>query len=681
MVSIGAITLALFSSNILNALNEPPNSAATLSWADRHLQLTYEGKVIFDAQIEVEGTPYVRKLVQTGDHGQVDQVFAITANSVRLTGHVNTDDDGFACSAQPEDYGQPSIVRHSYGRVENGLNRAVYERSQDWLISIDHESDVSVTPSAGDGYSVAATGSEVIVRFRPRYYGMHRGLRYFSPWTGRVKTESQVGWSSWYAFFDKVTQQDVHDAADVLSEKLGAYGLHTLQIDDGFQQAPVGLPETWTKPNEKFPDGMAALARYIRQRGLVPGIWLTPMVHRDSAAQSHPDLFVHDEQGKPVRARWIGYPIDGSNPKAIDTFIRPVFADYTKNDWGYFKVDALRHLRYEGYNSQAAYFAKKHVDRVEAFRNVVKAVRQEIGPDRYLMACWGIRPELTGIVDAVRIGGDGFGWECMAQYNSFNNVVWRNDPDHIQSTHDEGYRDCTVTSLTGSLYMLTDTPEDLRTKDLSAVKATIPVLFTRPGQVYDVDPTRSMHLDQVDTETSGGGPRPFDASRTTSTDLFQLDVNAGWGQWTLLARVDEHEKTLNFSDLGLKSGQPYLVYEFWTHRSLGVFKDRFEPGSIDPKVKVQLFCIRPLQDHPFVVSSTRHISCGALEMRDVKWVDGVLSGTSDRVAGDPYTLTIYEPEGAHFVSASAPSEIVDGLRVIHLPPNDGSPVHWEVRYR
>ena len=668
------LAAALCAATLLNS--EPPNQAGTITYKGNKLSLAYDGQTIFRAELALAGKPYIRKMVQQGSRGEIDQVFAITADSIELKGAIVSDGDSFACAAEPTGYSQPQIVRHSLGKTSNSLNRAVYERTKDWLISFDEEANVSIAPKGKDGYGLTASGSEIIVRFRPRYYSKHRGLTYFQPWKRKAWDKSEVGWSSWFAFWDKVTQSDIHKATDVLAEKLKPYGLTTVQIDDGYQQAPVGLPNTWINANEKFPDGMANLAKYIKGKGLVPGIWNAPMVHREEDVKAHKDLFIRDKTGNPVHARWIGYPIDGSNPKAIDTFVRPVFKEYAKNGWEYFKMDSLRHLRYEGYNSQADYFEAKRYDRTVAFRNVVQAARDEIGTDKFLMACWGVHPELAGIVDAQRIGGDGFGYECMAQYNSFNNVVWRNDPDHIQATHDDGFRDCTITSLTGSLYMLTDTPDELATKDLSAVKATIPVLFTKPGQVYDVDASRSVHLDEVDSQVSGSGPRPFDASRSTTTGLFQLDVAKEGKQWTVLARVNDQVKSVAFSDLGLKAKQKYVVFEFWTKKLIGVFSGAFDPGAIDPKYRVQLFCIRPLEDHPFVIASDRHISCGALEMTNLKYEKGVLSGTSDRVPGQPYTVYIYVPNGYR----PTEGETAGNFQTVSFPARAGEPMRWTTAY-
>ena len=62
--------------------------------------------------------------------------------------------------------------------------------------------------------------------------------------------------------------------------------------------------------------------------------------------------------------------------------------------------------------------------------NYMGAVRKELGRDVFLLACWGVLPEAIGIVNGCRLGTDGFGPATLQQYNSWNGVVWRNDPDH-----------------------------------------------------------------------------------------------------------------------------------------------------------------------------------------------------------------------------------------------------------
>ena len=164
-------------------------------------------------------------------------------------------------------------------------------------------------------------------------------------------------------------------------------------------------------------------------------------------------------------------------------------------------------------------------------------MRDAIGRDAYLLACWGIRPELIGLVDGMRVGDDGFGYGSFAQYNSFNNVVWRNDPDHIEIHQPDGYRAATLTTLTGRVLMLTDRPEMYRTDRVEAARRTAPVLFTRPGQLYDVDPRGPRAWPRRGRQLSGSGPRPFDADQREVVPLYQLDIARPFEQWTVLART------------------------------------------------------------------------------------------------------------------------------------------------
>ena len=154
-------------------------------------------------------------------------------------------------------------------------------------------------------------------------------------------------------------------------------------------------------------------------------------------------------------------------------------------------MDALRHLRYEGYNSFADHFARKQLDREAVYRQFASSITSTLGPNVFKLMCWGVRPELIGLFDGCRLGNDGFGYGGFSEYNSFNNIVWRNDPDHIELSQPDAYRATTLTSLTGSILMLTDPPAMYRTDRVEAARRTSPVLFARPGQIYDLQPSRS----------------------------------------------------------------------------------------------------------------------------------------------------------------------------------------------
>jgi len=675
------------------APTEPPNAPAIVEISDRRVVPRYQARVLLDASVATTGGPVEFRRLTDSTGGRVTQVLKWTAGGngrLTISGVVRGSPEAFAAESEPREDGLP-VVRHASGPVTNRLNRAVYDRRADWVLSVDVPARVELVPMASADSSVSyrliASGGEISLRFRPRFYQLHRGLAEYRPWEYRPWQQSVAGWTSWYAYFDRVTQDDIHRTADVLGEVLRPFGYRYLQIDDGYQQLPIGLPDHWLNANAKFPDGLAELRRYISARALEPGIWTNVSFQDRAAAEAHPGWFVPTEAGGPAMGNWVGYVMDASATGTMDSLVLPVYRALRQMGWTYFKLDALRHLRYEGYNSHAEYFTRKGLDRAQVFRDFVRQVRETIGNDVYLLACWGIRPELIGLVDGVRVGDDGFGYGSFAQYNSFNNVVWRNDPDHIELHQPDGYRAATLTTLTGSVLMLTDRPEVYRTDRVEAAKRTAPVLFTRPGQLYDVDPSRSSLLSLAATELSGSGPRPFDADQREVVTLYQLDLARPFEEWTVLARTRDDPAVIPLAELGLLPGTDYLGFEFWTRQPLGVLRDTLRPSPIDPRYGVQVICLRRRVERPQLLGTNRHVTCGGPDLSEVAWGDSTLSGTSDLVAGDPYELYLNEPEryrfdGVDVVGARVTGQKLEGtMRVIRIESKPGGVARWRVRYR
>lgn len=640
---------AFLSVSLIQAQNEgPPNFPAKVSISGNQLTINYDGQDILTATVSHSQDLYYFREIKDEVNGCINHSFTLTAansKAITIQGTVTASNQSFPCE-ENRNIGT-TWIRHSFGLSNSLLNKAVYDRKRDWSLSVE-QANVLIVPlnqtPEQNVFSIKITGSEICILFKPHYYQKHRGLTYFEPWNYDVWKKPVVGWCSWYAYFRKVTENDVQQISDVLSGKLRSYGLGYIQIDDGYQQE-MSYPEKWLNWNQQFPSGMKAMASYISSKGLKPGIWTNVTFENKEYAYSHKSLFVTDEQGNPSWGRWVRYIMDGSNPATLEQLIKPVYKGFSDAGWKYYKLDALRHLMYEGYNSNSLYFENKKADRVEAFRNVVKAVRNETGKDNFLLACWGIRPELIGVVDGCRIGDDGFGLRTLTQYNSFNNVVWRNDPDHIELKDKVAFPACMVTSMTGSLFMLTDKPEVYETPVIEAAKRSIPVLFTMPGQVYDIDPSCSMYIDRVSSQLSGSGPRIFDARYASPYTHFLLEINKPYENWLLLGRTDESRKSFSFSELGLDPGKEYHVFEFWTKKYHGMFRSSFDPVPIDPYYNCQLLCIREKQDHPQLLATSRHISCGGLELNELSWSEKSLQGKSTLVGMDDYSIYLYEPEG------------------------------------
>jgi len=201
-----------------------------------------------------------------------------------------------------------------------------------------------------------------------------------------------------------------------------------------------------------------------------------------------------------------------------------------------------------------------------------------------------------------------------------------------------------VTSLTGSLLLVTDKPAVYKTEAVEPAKRAVPVLWTLPGQIFDLDPTRSAELWRVDSEVSGSGPRSFDAGTSTTCDLFLLEVDRPFENWAVLGRTGESAAEVRFADLGLDPAKEYFVFEFWTKKLLGSFTGAFIPGSIDPKYRCQAFAFRERLDRPQIVATNRHVSCGGVDLVDAGWERSVLTGRSRVVGGDAYEIYLAVPE-------------------------------------
>jgi hypothetical protein len=234
--------------------------------------------------------------------------------------------------------------------------------------------------------------------------------------------------------------------------------------------------------------------------------------------------------------------------------------------------------------------------------------------------------------------------------------------------------------------MLTDKPEVYRTPIVEPAKRSLPILFTRPGQVYDVDPTRSELLDRVKTELSGGGPRPVDADQREYCHLYALEIVKPFDQWIVLGRTGGAEEKIGFRDIGLDPGKEYHVFEFWSKHYLGSFHDEFNFGTINPDYGCQLFCIRPIYAHPQLIATNRHISCGGYDLENIEWENRTLSGVSNVVKGDNYQVYVFEPQGFAMKEVSVTGAKVientesEGIRIVTIQPGDSPSVSWKIIY-
>ena len=82
-----------------------------------------------------------------------------------------------------------------------------------------------------------------------------------------------MGWNSWNAFSCEVTEDDIRDAADALVDTgLREAGYEYVVVDDCWMAGETDSKGR-LQPSAEFPNGMAALADYVHDRGLKFGLY------------------------------------------------------------------------------------------------------------------------------------------------------------------------------------------------------------------------------------------------------------------------------------------------------------------------------------------------------------------------------------------------------------------------
>jgi hypothetical protein len=528
-------------------------------------------------------------------------------------------------------------------------------------------------PAGATGaYSFKVRGKDLKLIFKPEFLTRHRGFFYYNPREHKLWQKPVAGWCSWAAHFDKLTEEDMAAAADMVAEKLLPYGCDIIQMDDGYQYIdqynpdnwPKDLPpaQGWTRTNERFPSGLRWLRDYIKDKGLTPGIWMSSFL-----PPLEPEDWFVKKDGELFRGKWVNCAIDGAIPEAVEYCFRKTFKEFKEQGWEYFKVDTIRHVLYDNYRLCPEYFASKNEVMEESFRGIYKGIKDEIGPDIFMLSCWGAIPEMAGFADGCRIGEDvGPRWDSVlrsakftCQFAWMNNIVWRNDPDYmcLRLPVEAGRTWASYIGLSGVMTMVSDPADSYDDERLDIFRRVIPPLFIRPTTLEPV---------------------------YTIPTLWALEINRGFESWMVLGRFAWNEdglpaEDIPFAEIGLDPSNKYFVFDFWNERFIGSFKDSFISEKLD-NGHCRIYAIRKKLDHPQVLSTSRHITQGGYELEDVRWDGETLWGKLKVVANDPVRLYIYVPEGYDVESASADYEVRGEVLQLSVSSMVTGEAEWQVAF-
>jgi alpha-galactosidase len=256
-------------------------------------------------------------------------------------------------------------------------------------------------------------------------------LDVWAAWAGaragaRVEAPFQVGWCSWYHYFDAVTEHalraNLAHAAD--------WPFDVFQLDDGYQAA-IG---DWLNTAASFPSTLDALARDIASAGRTPGLWLAPFLAAPTSelARHHPDWLLRRPSGRPavgmVNPAWGGevWVLDTTHPEVL-LHLEELAGVLVAMGWRYLKLDFTYAPALEGAWHDAALTPAQRV------RAAYDAIRWGAGDDAFLLGCGAPLGPCIGVVDGMRIGPDvAPAWEPTGGFAGYEDTspstrnAWRN---------------------------------------------------------------------------------------------------------------------------------------------------------------------------------------------------------------------------------------------------------------
>ena len=466
---------------------------------------------------------------------------------------------------------------------------------------------------------------------------------------------TRPGFCTWYAEKYGCAGDEEHlaELSAYVSKNLKSFGFDFIQIDDQWQQGMTdngpGKYFAAYKTDGPYPGGMKATADTIKRLGLTPGLWFMPFAgnYKDPLFKDHQDWFVKNSEGKPYDTAWGGTCLDMTNPAAREYLSGVV--KRIAHEWGYqlFKMDgfwtgsATKQIYVnDGYKEDGigdAEFMNPDKTNIEALRDGVRLVREAAGPDVFLLGCCVSQNMRSfggsfGLLDAMRVGPDTGAGEIGSPHASrlwfLNGRVWWNDPDCVSvrasTPLDRARLNATFAAIAGDVFYNSDWMPDFPADRLDILRRCMPAhgLPSRPVDVFESEPARLWHL-----ADAHGGRR----------DLVAL-YNWGAQPVTVAASAER---------IGLPAAKQYVGFDFWANKFVPPFEG--EVKSTLPPGSCRVLAIRPVGDYPQLLSTSRHITQGMVDVTGETWhaATRTLSATSKVVANDPYELRIVVPSGAN----------------------------------
>ncbi len=448
-----------------------------------------------------------------------------------------------------------------------------------------------------------------------------------------------IGWASWYYYFTKVTESDIIKNLNFFKKNEEKVPIDFIQLDDGYFEK-IG---DYQNINNKFSHGISWLFEKIKNTGFIGGIWTAPFFAEKNSNlfQEHPQWFLK-KAGKnkflKTHFNWgtFQYGLDLTQHEIL-VYIKNYFKKFRfalkekqieeESLIEFFKIDFL--FAAAPYDAD---YENKKLTRAQLYYNGVKAIREGISEDSFLLGCGAPLGPCAGLVDAMRIGTDtapewtkwdwignklGFALPNLKRalintlYRSFmHKYFWINDPDCLMIRRtdtnlnlNEIRLQLTLFGISGGQILISDDMTKLTEEEIRDASLMLPVYNPE-----DFDPVV---------------PDAFISELPT---IYFLETQETIGKRYLVAIINwdkkPHNRSIKISQIlpNLpKDEKNFFVFDFWNNKFLGeynrdtaIYLNKIPPHGCS--YLSLIFIDKFLKKEPIFLSSDLHITQGCCEI-------------------------------------------------------------------
>ena len=553
--------------------------------------------------------------------------------------------------------GEDGVLHATMGPAASPLSHALFDRQHDRMLHFSFPMGFCYDYER-DGYRFAPTWQggtaemSLIMTLSENVMKQEYGIPYRRI---RPKLNGQVpaGFMTWDALKFDTNEATLLANVKAQAEHLASYGANIIWVDwewyhNGLNQGSEDC-DTLTPSPIRYPHGMKYIADTIRNYGFIPAIWVSPdhEVRKNEHMKRCPEMILTE------RRTWCGdYILDPTHPYYLNTYLPAVFTMI--RDWGYGAVKwDTRPLALEIYDELHKHFADPTQSSEAAMRKGDEIARQILGEDCYMMTCHGegSRDFLMSadIFDGARIGLDIFDWGKFIQsgvnrifkFYPFHNTMLYCDPDNIvireeYNTMDQAISRVSLISLLGLPINIGDDLTVLPQERLSLLKQILPGIQVKPASL---------------------------SAKTFAQDVITVSVRVAtsWERYQLVDIFNTSDKqqavTLSRETLGIAEEERIVAFDYWKRKYLGEVSSVL--NVICQPYESCVLAIRPLSDHPQLISTTRHLAQGYQEIETLMWKEEpcLLQGRIRLVAHDEVQLYFRVPHGYRSLDFPVENEI------------------------